>query len=436
MKPEKIKPIPKYMKERIYKLDLTRHPEQNGVLRFYAYLTRNSGELVKITVAVKNRYKKWHCKQVAIHGLHSDRCYVKDMAFHYIAGYTVGWYYEGHTTNKRWWECNEWGWADDKMFDPYAPIINPEYIAKYPEFKYSAYELYKGVDLIKYLRTYEAHPGVEMFVKLGLQKFTDRMTIIRKCEKDKAFKKWIYKNAEQLRSGYFYTSSVLSAYKKKISLDLAQLIETIRKSLTSKDYKAIRQVINKDYLGYDEYIKQQKITAYQYNDYVEACLYLDIDMTLPKNLYPHEFRKWHDIRTDQYATKKALERAEKEKEFADKFAAVANKYLSLQRNGKDDYIIIIAKSPVELVKEGNFLNHCVGRMNYDQKMAREETLIFFIRKRDEPETPLATLEYSLSKKKVLQCYGDHDSKPEEAICTFVYNKWLPYANRKLNKIAA
>ena len=112
------------------------------------------------------------------------------------------------------------------------------------------------------------------------------------------------------------------------------------------------------------------------------------------------------------------------------------KYLPLQRNGKDDYVIVIAKSPAELVKEGSSLHHCVGRMNYDQKMVREETLIFFIRRKDEPETPLATLEYSLSKKKVLQCYGDGDSNPEDAICTFVYNKWLPYANRKLNKIAA
>ena len=35
-------------------------------------------------------------------------------------------------------------------------------------------------------------------------------------------------------------------------------------------------------------------------------------MTLAKNLFPHDFRKWHDIRTDQYALKKALEREEKD----------------------------------------------------------------------------------------------------------------------------
>ena len=436
MKPEKIKPIPKYIQKLIYKEDLKRHPDQKGYLRFYAYLTRNDGELVKITVAVRNRYRKWHCKQVAMHGIHSDKSWVKDMIFHYIAGYKVGWFYEGLSQVKNWYESKEWGWGEDKMFDPYAPIVNIDYLAKYPEYKYSAYELYKGVDIFRYLRVYEEHPGVEMLVKIGLEEYTHNSTIIKKCEQDKSFRKWLFKNAEALRIRRYYVQAVLFAYNRKMDLDEAQSRERIKKSLMSKDYKAIRETINKDYFGFSEYIKAQNISYYQYKDYAEACLYLGLDMTLAKNRYPHEFRKWHDIRTDQYATAKALERMEKEKEFTAQFAAVAEKYLPLQKNGKDDYIIIIAKTPAELVKEGSSLHHCVGRMNYDQKMVREETLIFFIRRKSAPEIPLATLEYSLSKKKVVQCYGDHDTKPEDAITSFVYNKWLPYANRKLNKIAA
>ena len=37
--------------------------------------------------------------------------------------------------------------------------------------------------------------------------------------------------------------------------------------------------------------------------------------------------------------------------------------------GNEEYIIIIAKTPNQLVKEGSTLHHCVGRMNYDSKMA-------------------------------------------------------------------
>ena len=59
--------------------------------------------------------------------------------------------------------------------------------------------------------------------------------------------------------------------------------------------------------------------------------------------------------------------------------------------------------------EGEMLHHCVGRMNYDQKFAKEQSLIFFLRDKSAPETPLVTMEYSPSQKRLLQCYGDHDA---------------------------
>ena len=58
MKIEKIKPIPKYMVSKIQKLDKQRCPEQTGYVRFYSYLTTNDKELVKVTVAVRNKYHK------------------------------------------------------------------------------------------------------------------------------------------------------------------------------------------------------------------------------------------------------------------------------------------------------------------------------------------------------------------------------------------
>lgn len=159
-------------------------------------------------------------------------------------------------------------------------------------------------------------------------------------------------------------------------------------------------------------------------------------MTIPKNRYPHDFKRWHDIRIDEYRTAKALEDAEKRKELYAQFAIVAEKYLPLQRNLHDTYIVVIARSPAELIKEGDIFHHCVERMNYDQRMIREESLIFFIRNADEPNKPFVTVEYSLSTKKVLQCYGDHDTKPNDTVLEFVNKKWLPFANRKLKKVIA
>ena len=106
----------------------------------------------------------------------------------------------------------------------------------------------------------------------------------------------------------------------------------------------------------------------------------------------------------------------------------------MQTVGNSSFIVIIARSPQELIREGDILHHCVGRMNYDQKFAREESLIFFVRNVVDPNTPFVTVEYSLSKKKVLQCYGDHDTRPNDNVLEFVNKKWLPFANRQLRKL--
>lgn len=100
MKIEKIKPVPKYIEKMIRKRDRAYYPEQDNRLRYYAYLTKNDGELVKVTVAVKNRYKKWYCKQVAVHGIHSKQCFLRDMVFYYI----VGWHDMGFYSEPRWYE--------------------------------------------------------------------------------------------------------------------------------------------------------------------------------------------------------------------------------------------------------------------------------------------------------------------------------------------
>ena len=71
-------------------------------------------------------------------------------------------------------------------------------------------------------------------------------------------------------------------------------------------------------------------------------------------------------------------------------------------------------------------------MGYNQKFAREESLIFFIRTKEQPDVPFVTIEYSPKQKRVLQCYGYHDSNPDNGVIEFVHKKWLPYSNRKIS----
>ena len=435
IKIKNIRKIPQYMLDLIKKKDLEDCPEQNGNTRFYKYFTQYRHELCEVIVAVRNYRKKWFCKQVVVHGIHTDKVFLQDIGLS-MGFYKVGWYRENISKYPHWYDY-DWGWNDAKYFNIHAPIINKEYVYKLPKYKYAAVDKYTYTDILNYLRFYEKYPKCELLVKAGLSNLATSIQILRLCDKDKSFCKWLYKNKDKANSGY-YISSIINAYKQNKDIEEVYNFEKFKKQFVRKEnFVQLKSFLKQNETNkFLSYLIKQKTDGYSYEDYRHACEYLGLDMTEDKNRYPKDFKKWHDIRIDQYHTKKAEKDAKERKELYQKFANVANKYLSLERLiVKEDYVCIIAKSPQQLIYEGKKLNHCVGQMNYDQKFAREESLIFFIRNRLFPNTPLVTLEYSLKNHKILQCFGEHDTKPSDEILEFVNKKWLPYANRKLRQIA-
>ena len=431
-----IKQIPKYIEKLIEKKDKEDYKKPDGTTRFYAYISRYKREIIKITVAVKQYKGKRYYKQVAVHGLNAINCFVKDMGFYFIGGYKVGWYAEGIQKYEKWYEDGKWDVAEDKYFDPYAFIVNREYILKFPEYKYSAVTEYRYVDVFKYLRLYKQYPQAELLVKFGLSNLATYKTILSLLAKNKAFRRWIIQNRYELATHDYYTETIIAAFKQNKPLDEAQTYLSWKKKICQdKYYNPIRELFKGKLLEqFFSYIKKQSASENSYLDYLKACNYLKLDMTEDKNRFPHDFYRWHDIRIDEYMTAKAIADEKERQKLYKSFAKVSEKYLPMQRNLNDAYICIIAKSPAELIKEGNTLHHCVGRMGYDQKMVREESLIFFIRTVAEPDKPFVTIEYSLSQKKVLQCYGDRNHRPDETVMDFVNKKWLPFANKQLNKI--
>lgn len=431
-----IRKIPEYMIKLIKEKDKT--ATQDGNVRFYKYFTKYNKELCEVTVAVRNYRKKWFCKQVIVHGIHSDKCYLQDI-MRVMSYYKVGWYREGISRTSKWQDY-DWGWQYDRYFNmTEPPVINKEFILTLPEYKYSAIDKYDYWDTLKYLRLYEKYPQAELLVKAGLSNLATSKQILQKCAKDKSFCKWIYKNKDNLRYKGYYVSSIVRAYNKNKTVKEIYDYDRFNLEFSREgNFTRLKQMLRKDEKEtFFNYIIKQNTNGYSYMDYLNACEYLGLDMNEDKNRYPKDFKKWHDIRIDQYHTQKAIEDENARKELYTKFSNVANKYVSLERLIiKDDYICLIAKSPAELKYEGEKLNHCVGRMNYDQKFAREETLIFFIRNRLSPNTPFVTLEYSLKNHKILQCYAYGDTKPEEHVLEFVNKTWLPYANRKIKKLVA
>ena len=429
-----IRKIPQYMIKLIKKTDEAQH-NPSGETRYYKYFTRFNKELCEVTVAVRNYRKNWLCKQVIVHGIHSDKCYLQDIG-RAMSFYKVGWHREGISRTKKWFDY-DWGWQYDKYFNLRADIVNKKFILTLPEYKYSAIDKYGKYDILKYLRFYEKFPQTELLVKAGLTHLATSKQIMKKYLKDKNFGKWLCKNKDTLQDKRYYVSSIIRAYNKNKPIKEMYDYDRFNLEFSQKgNFTRLKAMLkDNEKTTFLTYLIKQKTNGYSYLDYLDACEYLGLDMNEDKNRYPKDFERWHDIRIDQYNTKKAIEDEKARKELYKQFAEVANKYCFLERRLNEDYAVIIAKSPAELMIEGAKLDHCVGRINYDQKFARAESLIFFVRNKTDLHTPFVTLEYSLKNHKVLQCYAKHNTKPDENVLEFVNKKWLPYANRKIKNIA-
>ena len=399
IKAKDIKPIPNYIIKKIKQLDEKERFYTDTSTRYYSYLTKINKDLAQVIVACKIKDHQWFCKQVVIHAVNSNVCLVRDIEYS-LFGYTVGWYHQGLAYSRKRYDDNKWYEAEDKYYNVICPIINKRYALTFEKYKYSAVDKYKYLDVIKYLRIYEQYPQAEYLIKLNLSQFATNKTILKEVGKDKNFRKWIVKNKAYLQNEYGqnpYVSSrvILNAYKKDLSIENSQKLDMKIKELQN-DYNFGRTISKhiprKEIVKFIEYLEKQETTCSVYADYLDACLKLNLDMTIDKNKYPKDFKRWHDIGIDQYHTQKALQDEQERKELYNQFEKVANKYLSMQRIMNEDFVVIIAKSPAELIKEGEILHHCVGRMNYDQKFAREESLIFFVRDKNNQNNPFVTLE--------------------------------------------
>ena len=380
-------------------------------------------------------------KQVSIHGVYSDKCLVRDIEYNYMGGYRVGWFEEGihYPYNMPpYYNDGKWYPVEYKYFNPWAPVINPKFALSLPQFRYSAVDIQDPPCIVTYLRTYLKYPQLEYLVKAGLGKFADSKLIMEKIGQDKPFRKWLMANREELIHNYYYVDVVLRAYRTGKSLATLQAYREAKIKLShDKQLNLICELFKgTEREQFLDYIAAQKTNANTYLDYLKACQYLSIDMSLPKNRFPHDFKYWHDMRIDQYATARAEADRKAKQELYEKFARIAEKYLPLEHDKRSAFICIIARSPADLIREGEMLDHCVGRMNYDMRVIREQSLIFFIRTKQHPDTPFVTVEYSLQSHKVLQCYGEHDHRPSDDVLHYVNKVWLPYANKTLKKLAA
>lgn len=339
-----------------------------------------------------------------------------------MCGYKVAWY----NSNIPYYRFNMhdygiWDYCEKHYCNIWCKHLftDKDIIELDPNLKYYSYNSNSSIPLIDYITIYRAFPKCEILMKLGFGTLCKNSKILKQLE-DKNFIKFLWKNKKC--HCYYNGTMVMSAYKSGLSIEEKNAIDRFNSRISGFAvlHSDFIEVVSKDRLR--KYIVDKGIDIGTYFDLISAIKYLHLDLTDTKNIFPKDFGYWHNYYTNQVECMK-------NKETDEKMKVVADKYLKLAKKSYEDICLMIPHSSMELIVEGEKLHHCVGRMGYNRKMANGTSLIIFVRKVEDKDTPFLTLEYDPKAKKVLQFYGDHDKQPEDHYKDIIYNKWLPQVAR-------
>lgn len=147
-------------------------------------------------------------------------------------------------------------------------------------------------------------------------------------------------------------------------------------------------------------------------DYWEMCDELQIDMSNKSVRWPRDLKAEHDrlaVRVDE--VRHAAEEARHRKEM---LRVMREVYPRIRIPDSQTYTAALPTCRADFVREGQSLNHCVGRMGYYESHCRGQRLIVFIRRCEEPDKPYYTMEMDVEERRIIQLYGYGDkAAPKE-----------------------
>ena len=318
-------------------------------------------------------------------------------------------------------------WSTEKIMNIFAPIINIDDLFKCDKYKYCGFSG-NCYQLFKYLKMYNNDPATEYFGKMGIN---PSIQLMKKCKKDKNFINFLRENAKDVNT--YGVQATMYAFDNNMSIFEADKFLQWKRHCNkqTKDFKDIDKIKPNRIRLYEYAVHTGKIRSYR--DYWDACVSLGLDMTDTKNLYPKDFQTMHDLRVNEWASKKAKLDEKERREFYKKFKQKAAGLKMLECVG-NEYTMLIPESPKDLIREGSKLHHCVGKMGYDKKMFNGECIIGFIRLNEQKDKPFVTVEYLMKSKKISQCYADHDSRPPENVRKFA-DEWAVMVTEKLKEVS-
>ncbi len=330
-------------------------------------------------------------------------------------------------------------------FDNSYSVIGMKNI-DHSDMKYSQYNKYCGHFIIEYLGLYCKHPNLEYLMKQNFNPIEEyytgywgnipKLTLSDNIDwKSNNMLKMLglNKNEVKLLKGIEHLYDTYIGWKQQFpNLKPEEIIHIA--DVFRNEHGTLARFTDATGLTPQRmarYLSENKVSTYDYSDYIAQCAELQYDMHDTAISMPHSFDKMHN-RLSQIIKQKHDEKDnQKLTELYDE-----RKKLEFECG---EYIIIQPKSVEEIVTEGRILSHCVG--GYAYRHAHGLLNIMFLRKKTEPQTPYYTIEVS-NDYKIIQCRGyknnkvniGGEEKPQEILeVEKQYQEYLDTLKRKAKK---
>ncbi|NFR57680.1 hypothetical protein AL714_17060 [Clostridium botulinum] len=276
-----------------------------------------------------------------------------------------------------------------------------------------------------YLYCSKKYPFIEYLWKLGLSNLIDFILYNSDYQVKNLFDLSGKNFMEILKLDKNYLSR---SQKLNITGEELSILQSVYKNkikITNEEFKFVSNIgynYSGDFFAISKYSSIHKTIKYlekqktilnnpisniiiTWKDYLDKCIQLKYNLSNEFILFPKKLKERHD--------EICLEFDKHKMEIYNKKIYERYKELSKLYNWKyKDYIIVVASSADELIKEGQKLHHCVGGA-YKRKMANGETNILFLRKKDNPNKSFYTIE--VRDNCILQIRGFEDKDPTSEV---------------------
>lgn len=307
---------------------------------------------------------------------------------------------------------------------------------KYANIK--IYDAYDESHLMKLIYVYSKYPQAEYLKKLGYEGIIkdriynqanhikvnwrgdslEKMLGITKTEIGK-LNQWGYKSTDNIGIYKF-----LKKYQAKISKKNMDAFNSV--FLSVSDYlreftKEENPIKISEYIAKQKELDNNRLIVYDYKDYLKQLKELGYPLE-EYYLYPKNLKDAHAKLTDEI-NKRRDEEKRKQIELQEKGYREILKKIKKFTYSSENLVIRPVNSIEELNIEGMKMHHCVA--TYGNKVVAEKCYIFTVRNINEPDEPLATLELSQDKKRIIQLRGKYNAVVSDDIEAFC-NHWFKH----------